>query len=65
VAKRRAVIYRGGFRYWMSKTRLRDGRTRFLFWSSHDWPFYHGHFTTEDKREAFAQFKRWIPTADC
>lgn len=64
--KRKAVIYRDGIRYHMTKRRLPDGRTQFVFWSSHDWPFYHASYLTEDKREAFRQFIDWVSvTANC
>ena len=59
--KRKAVVYRNGIRYWMSKGRAPDGRRRFKFWSSHPWPFYHGHVTTDDKQEAYKKFLEWIP----
>jgi len=61
--KRRFVVYRDGFRYWATKSRLHDGRIRFTFWSSHDWPFYHGHYTPDrvSSGDVWNHFLRWIP----
>lgn len=59
--KKKAVIYRDGIRYWMSKARLSDGRRIFKFWSSHPWPFYHGWTLESDKAKAYRHFLEWIP----
>ena len=49
------VIHKGR-RYWAH----RIGR-RYKFWSDHWWPFYHGHFDTDDREEAYRAFIDWLP----
>lgn len=61
--KSKLVVYRDGFRYWATKKRQPDGRLRFTFWSSHEWPFYHGHVTLDrmDAKLVRKHFMEWIP----
>lgn len=61
--KKKAVIYRDGIRYWMSKARHPQDPSRrvFKFWSSHPWPFYHGWTLESDKAKAYKHFLEWIP----
>ena len=61
--KRKMVIYRDGIRYWCSKKKLPDGRLKFNFWSSHEWPFHHGSYITDkmDGKDLWARFRAWIP----
>jgi hypothetical protein len=55
-------VFRGGYRYWASLKAV-PGGVRWQFWSSHKWPFYHGHFTQRvmDRDEARDKFLAWIP----
>lgn len=58
---KKTVVYRDGIRYWMSRDRLPDGRRVHKFWSSHEWPFYHGWTLESDKKLARKHFMEWIP----
>ena len=61
--KRPMVIYRDGIRYWASKVKLANGRIKFNFWSSADWPFHHGSYTPDkvDAKDVRVKFMEWIP----
>jgi hypothetical protein len=51
-----------GKRYWCSVDVGVDG-VLWQFWSSHKWPFYHGHYKQRhlDHRDAWDQFIKWLP----
>ena len=61
---RKFDIRHKGFRYWATIGRdPGNGRTRLTFWSSHKWPFYHGHYTPDviEAEDCWEHFMRWIP----
>lgn len=63
MTSKRMEIFHKGKRYWAHKLRLTDGRFRWKFYSSHKWPFYHGHFTqvVYNLDEAYEKFIEWLP----
>lgn len=49
-------VWHKGKRYWAH----RKGR-RVNFWSSHRWPFFHGHIDSWDDDEVRQGFYDWLP----
>ena len=61
--KRKFVVYKNGIRYWATKFRFRNGRVGVKFWSSHEWPFYHGSYCPDafNRDDCYRKFLEWIP----
>lgn len=53
-------VRRGKIRYWASRFTSPRGDV-YKFYSSHKWPWYHGHIQTGDRDEALKAFREWLP----
>jgi hypothetical protein len=69
--RRKFDITHKGFRYWATRGLLPRGRPALFFWSSHPWPFYHGHYipsrlpppvlSEAEREECWQHFVEWLP----
>lgn len=61
--KRKFDIYHKGFRYWATLCFKTQGGIQWHYWSSHNWPFYHGSYLqdTLEVGDAWSHFTGWLP----
>ena len=61
--RRKFEVLNKGKRYWATLGVAPNGKTRMTFWSSHKWPFYHGHYTPDviEREDCWKKFMAWLP----
>lgn len=60
---RKAELFKRGYRYWMHGPLIGVDRVKYIFYSSHKWPFYKGAITLPEKDNelAYQYFLEWCP----